>query len=301
MAELWLISLTAGCWEEIKYEPTPPSVRSETASSDVLPINTAEIATIPPAAPPAITTASEPLSPPTSELEPQSSPVTSSPDGGPIAETSTSPVDESNVEPPGLFGDPAPVVPAVPEGSAGIPAAAEAVAATPAERLLVWQAASQWSLAAAMRAKSLPAQRYEPIEAEAAAAAAKLSLELPAIPAPAAGESPEAPIIAALSGELAARLVAAATERYGPAAGALAALAIRSNLLLLTYSPRRLDLTAEAEQFTAAAEESALPRDAWQPLALLLDSGGEYLAVRTAVFELHRRTDSALVAAAAAK
>ena len=76
-----------------------------------------------------------------------------------------------------------------------------------------------------------------------------------------------------------------------------ALFAIRSNLLLLTYSPRRDDLAAQVAYFTAAAKASGLPPDVWGPLAKLLNDRGEYVAVRTAVFELHRRVESLLAEA----
>jgi hypothetical protein len=90
-------------------------------------------------------------------------------------------------------------------------------------------------------------------------------------------------------------LVEATSERFGAAAGALANVAIRSNLLLLTYSPRRDDAHAQtAAAFVAAAEASALPPATWEPLAKLLSDRGEFVAVRAAVFELHREVEKLL-------
>ena len=145
-----------------------------------------------------------------------------------------------------------------------------------------------------MNAKQLPAERYEPIRNEADAAAAKWGVTLPTPPLPTSGQTPEQAVIEALNGEPAASIIDAASDRYGLAAGALAKLAIRSNLLLLTYSPRRDDADAQAADFTAAAQASELPPDAWEPLAKLLNDRGEYVAVRTAVFDLHRRVEKLL-------
>jgi hypothetical protein len=66
-------------------------------------------------------------------------------------------------------------------------------------------------------------------------------------------------------------------------------------LLLLTYSPRRDDADAQAAaDFVAAAEASALPAETWEPLAKLLSDRGEFVAVRAAVFELHREAEKLL-------
>src|SRR5690606_18991530 len=114
---------------------------------------------------------------------------------------------------------------------------------------------------------------------------------LPALPSHEAGASAgelEATVIASLDGAPARQFIDGVTERYGGGAGSLAELAIRSNLLLLTYSPRRDDIAAQAARFSSSAEGSGLPRDLWGTLADLLDSGGEYVEVRSAVFQLHQ-------------
>lgn len=181
--------------------------------------------------------------------------------------------------------------------SPDITAPVDALAATPAQRQLIWQAAGKWSLAAAMFAKQLPAARLEPMLKEANAAATELDVALPSLPTPADAQTPEQAVVAALSGEPATNLVAATVERFGPEAGALADLAIRTNLLLLTYSPRRADVAAEASQLRSAAEGSGLPSDSWTPLAKLVEEGAEYVAVRTAIFDLHRRIETLLAEA----
>ena len=198
-----------------------------------------------------------------------------------VAEPTTPPLDSSPLE---LSPAPSPVA----------AAPVDAPTATPAQRRLVWQAAGKWSLAAAMFAKQLPAERLEPILKEANNAATELGLSLPPLPTPAAEQTPEQAVVGTLSGESAASFVAATAERFGQEAGALADLAIRTNLLLLTYSPRRDDVAAEGAQLRSTAEGSGLPSDSWTPLLKLLDEQGEYVAVRTAIFDLHRRVEALL-------
>lgn len=260
-----LLAATIGCWEEIKYEPSPQSVRSRREAAEPASQETAgEIA-------------ESAVSPPA-----EATPL-----------TSTLPTSEPPLtEPPLDLTDHAPSKPEP------IPSEAPAAAppeATASQRLLLWQAAGKWSLAAAMSAKQLPAERYEPTLAEAAEAADELGLTLPPLPQTVGDQSPEAAAIDALSGAPTAAFAAAVAERYGHAAASLTELAVRSNLLLLTYSPRRGNVAEQAKQFAAVAEASGLPRDAWAPLAQLLDAGADYVDVRTAIFALHRQAENVLV------
>ncbi len=282
-----------GCWEEIRYEPAPEVVQAtvgeknaaveKTAGDgaaapadetrEILPVKQA------PAAGVGSESVAEPISPP---LE------------TPPLELPAQPTRKAESTAGELFGESS-------TDSAATSRAATTTtvpAATPAQRLLIWQAAGKWSLAAAMNAKQLPAERYEPIRSEADVAAAELGVTLPPLPLPKSDQTPEQAVIEAISGEAAASLVAAASNRFGPAAGALADLGIRSNLLLLTYSPRRDDADAQAAEFAAAAKAAELPTDVWEPLKKLLSVRGKYVAVRTAVFELHRRVESLLAEAA---
>jgi hypothetical protein len=282
------LTSSLGCWEEIMYEPAPEVVQSTVGEKTASPEESAGDG----AAAPAVETSETLLveSAPAAEIssEPVAEPI--SPLETPPLELPAQPTPAAESTAGELFGE------SSTDSAATSPAATTAAvpAATPAQRLLIWQAAGKWSLAAAMNAKQLPAERFEPIRSEADAAAAELGVTLPPLPLPKSDQTPEQAVIEALAGEPAASLVAAASDRFGPAAGALADLAIRSNLLLLTYSPRRDDADAQANEFTAAAKASGLPPDDWEPLAKLLNDRGEYVAVRTAIFEFYRRVESVL-------
>jgi hypothetical protein len=261
-------AVSIGCWEEIKYEPAPAAVQSATAEQGVPPQENTEDSRA--------ETVADSAEPPATEPAPVAEHPTDA-----DAEPTTPPLDSSPLE---LSPAPSPVA----------EAPVDAPAATPAQRRLIWQAAGKWSLAAAMFAKQLPAERLEPTLKEANDAATELGLSLPPLPTPAAEQTPEQATITTLSGEPAASLVAATAERFGKDAGALADLAIRTNLLLLTYSPRRDDVASEAARLRTIAEGSGLPGDAWTPLADLLQEGAEYVAVRSAIFDLHRRVETLL-------
>lgn len=282
-----------GCWEEIRYEPAPEVVQSTVGEKTASPEESAGDGAAAPGVETSETLPAEPAPAAKISSEPVAEPI-SPPLETPPLELPAQPAPEAESTAGELFGE------SSIDSTATSPTATTAAvaAATPAQWLLIWQTAGKWSLAAAMNAKQLPAERYEPIRSEADAAAAKLGVTLPPLPPPTSDQTPEQAVIEALAGEPAASMVAAASDRFGPAAGALADLAIRSNLLLLTYSPRRDDVDAQANEFTAAAKASGLPPDEWEPLAKLLNDRGEYVAVRTAVFELHRRVESLLAESA---
>lgn len=278
-----LLAGSVGCWEEIKYEPAPPIVQIG-AGATVAPEQSAGETSAKPAGVGAPSPAADPLPGAASEVE------TAAETLAPISEPFSPPTGTPPLEPPPLD------LPAKSTGDATAPMATPSEA-TPRQRLLIWQAASKWSLAAAMSARQLPAERYEQIRRDGEAAAAELGIELPPLAAPLPGQSLEQSVVATLGDATIVGVPSAIAERYGAAAAKLAELAIRSNLLLLTYSPRRSDLALQAVEMRAIAEASGLPTDAWTPLLKLLDEGAEYVAVRSAVFELHRRVESLLAEA----
>lgn len=255
-----LAACAVGCWEEIRYEPSAETEASKQPAESSAETHSPDADAIPVA------------EVPTSAVTPTET-----------ASAQTAP--EAPLEPPQL--DP-------PAESAATPDAVVVPTASPAERLLVWQAAGKWSLATAMAAKQLPSDRFEPIRNAADAAAVDLGITLPP---PESSRTHEQAAIDALSGEPMHAFIASLSSKYGAEASSLGELAIRSNLLLLTYSPRRGDATAEASKLQTIAEASGLPSEEWMPLVELLQSGSEYVTVRTAVFELHRHVESTLAEA----
>jgi hypothetical protein len=171
---------------------------------------------------------------------------------------------------------------------------ADVKTATARELLLVWRAASKWSLAAGAYGKGLEAPRYEPLLEEANAAAAELGLELPGLPTTDDDVAREVTVVDSLRTGPGNQLASAVDERFGSQAGALARLAIGSHLLLLVYSPQDPDAASHAVAVREAAGLAGLPTELWEPLAALLESQAEYLDVRGAVFELHRQVEGHL-------
>ena len=328
----WRLALAAtlaasvGCWEEIRYQPsTDPEVTDSTehvatesapepASDEAPPVESA--AAVEPAIPPVDAAqlfggqpASEPAVAPSDAdeaLEPFA-------EENPVGETNADPVpttDETPLPEPVEEEHPAPTEgPDDDDVSTGVePVAAEPTAAEPiewlaptaapvataAERLQAWVAASQWGLAVAMTGKNFDAASVEPVAKQAAAAAAELGLELPALPAGEPGAPLSAAAITALADDAGPALAELVGQRLGPAERAAANLAIRTRLWLLTYSPRRDDLRAVAAAARADAERSGLPAELWSPLVQLVEEGAAFVEVRTAVFELHRAVEAHL-------
>jgi hypothetical protein len=288
-----------GCWEEIHYVPKPGGVQptgetAEQPAEETAPAAVAEsVATEPISIQEPAVVAPVAVDPPVEEAETSPSPeadeLFSSEGPAEIAAASaeTPPVDGSILPTPdGLAADLEQA-----ESGEGEDAGGETprLAATEAERRLVWEAASKWSLAAAIAAKGLEVGRYQPILDEALTAAAKLEVELPPLPTTAQASELEAAVIEGLRGESGVALTNAVAHRFGPAEAAAADLAIRSHLLLLTYSPRSGDALLQAEALRRAAEASGLPAETWTPLVTLVDERAPFVEVRQAVFEQSKR------------
>jgi hypothetical protein len=294
--------LCGGCWEEIRSQPQPDAI--EPASGE-----------------PAIVDERSEVEPPPkkSAVEPVISPPLDRGERAAQEEAVPAPsagnvFDEEHAEDPLSplpTDEETPLEPALPEEgtvatSIETPRAQSPVSAEPApatdpfeqadnspptaeDRRRVWDAASKWSLAAAIYAKGLAPKRYEPILKEAEEAAAAIGLELPALPTGDEGNR-EALVIETLKGQTATKLVRRIGERFTPAEAAAAELAIGTQVLLLTYSPRSDATEAHAEAMRRAAEASGLPAELWQPLLKRLDDRAPFIVVRLAVFDFHRRT-----------
>jgi hypothetical protein len=294
-----------GCWEEIHYTPKPDAAEATGSAEQPPP---AEEPAVPPGDSAATVTeapidaapeGTEPVLPPGGDelFAPQAAPESSEQTADSTDEAAPT-ADADSILPTPLE---TPATPATTAGEDEAVSSAEAAAPTPptpAERRLAWQAMSKWTLAAAIYAKNLSRSPHAPILEEAVAAASELGLELPPLPTTPQPENLEAAVIEGLRGELAVALRNTFAARFGEAEGAAADVAVRSHLLLLTYSPRDADASLQAEGLRRAGEASGLPPELWTPLAALVEERASFLDVRQAVFDLHRRVDAHLAQAA---
>jgi hypothetical protein len=162
------------------------------------------------------------------------------------------------------------------------------------QRLDAWTVASGWSLAVAIHAKGLDAERYASFLADAEQAAEALQVGLPPLPTASGGESLTLAAAQSLRRAAAAELADPLRRLLDDRAGASAQLAIRSHLLLLAYSPQGADFAADARALRDAGRASGLPAELWQPLVGLVDDRADFVAVRRAVFDLHQRVATLL-------
>lgn len=281
------LAIGGGCWQEVHFTPPPETVASaeapgaaegqspaeETSPVDAVVVETAEA---PAPSDPVV------LEEPAVEPPPRDEPVTL-PDPLPTA-------------PPAAIeaGAPAPATPSAEVPPIEVPPAEAAAPTSAPEQLQAWRAASQWALAAALYAKGQTADRYEPVLAEATAAAADIGLELPPLPTGESEAARQAAVVAALRDDAGPALAEMLGKQFGAAEQAAAELAIQSRLWLLTYSPQSDAVIAEAAAARQAAVASGLPAELWAPLVQLVEARGAFIDVRQAAFDLDRRVEAHL-------
>jgi len=292
----WLLAC-AGCWEEIHYVPGPETAGADGETAENSGNTASDVPPSDPVMPPAAVESPDDAagSPTAGDLFSPRTPADPSAESTAPAQDAAAAEDDSILPTPELPPEIAeapmqPIDPLPPEDQSAEPTPTPVEpAATADERHLAWQAASKWSLATAVYAKGFDAARYESMLDEAKAAATEIGVELPPLPAPIEGITLEAAVVEALGGEHAATLVERLGSRFTPAEAALAELAIRSRLLLLTYSPRNTAAAAQAAALRQSAEASGLPAEVWEPLANLLDQRAAFVDVRGAVLKLDDR------------
>ncbi len=288
-----------GCWEEIHYVPRTETANESVAAEQTRPAEVhAPGASEPPPAPTesvigAASKQSDVTAPPNgSELfEPQLPPAVDQ-------EQATAESDSTHAAAESILPTPTPETSSADGAAEGEVPEPAPIPPTPDVRRLAWQAASKWTLAAAIYAKALQRSPHTPILDEALAAASEIGVELPQLPTTASPDDLEAAVIEGLRGELGVALTNEYADALTPAEAAAADLAVRSHLLLLTYSPRESDALLQAEGLRRAGEASGLPEEVWTPLVTLLEQRAPFLDVRQAVFDLHRGADAHLTAAA---
>lgn len=161
-------------------------------------------------------------------------------------------------------------------------------------RLAAWKLSSTWSLAAGLMARGHTGSRFESLLQDAGAAAEQLQIELPELSPRALHNRSPSEIVAFLLEEAGPDLAEQLKSRYGNQHAALAELAIKTNLLLLIYTPRSSRLDPLVETIHTAAENSGLSRDVWREILSLLDRRATYDQVKAAVFALHRAAEMEL-------
>jgi hypothetical protein len=154
------------------------------------------------------------------------------------------------------------------------------------EALAAWRMASRWSLAAAVYAKSQTTDQHDKLFEEAEQAAETVGTTLPEFPTSVENNHEKA-VIDFLLTTGTAKLTAQLTEKNSPQYAALAALAARTNLLLLVYTPKSQQLDPLIAEIKQAAEDSGLPSELWANLVSMLDQRASFTDVKREVLALH--------------
>lgn len=158
-----------------------------------------------------------------------------------------------------------------------------------ASRHAAWILGSRLSLAALANDRKLAVKNVPAWFADAQAAAKKLDISVPNLPAPAAAEasagaSKQVMDYLLVNGQ---RIGHDLTKHDGPVESSLFEMALKSNLLLVMYKPG----TPEVDSVSAALQEAAvrakLPEDLWQPLVQAINTQAPPKEVQADIKKLH--------------
>jgi hypothetical protein len=314
---LWIapIFVLAGCWQKIEYTGKPvaaakAAVSSTLATNPVTEAKPAEVSTpttlqsAPPSAgvasvPPAPDFQPPPATPvPTAPTLAKSKPAeydryaipTQTEDtaaSSRFAANDTRPPAPPEQQSPQRHTDATPV-------SATVDVAPSAVSSK--VRRAVWTLGSRLSLAALAHDRHMAANSIPTWLDEAHSACKVLGTTLPELPEPAAaGDTALASrqVIEYLltQGQRIGRELA---KRYGPEQAALFEVALKSNILLLLYSPGSDATNSISAALSHAAPQAKLPEILWSPLADRINKKASLEEVRAAVRQMHTDVDAYL-------
>lgn len=158
-------------------------------------------------------------------------------------------------------------------------------------RFEAWQMASRWSMAAALQAKD---SGYGARLELAAQGARELGVVLPELPIFEEGAKRLPVSLSFLLEEAGPLLVEKLQEKQGTEQAALAELAMKSNVLLLVYTPKSTRVQPLITAIRMAAETSGLPEPVWRELIDLLEARAEFNQVKAAVYQLHQQVAAIL-------
>lgn len=155
-------------------------------------------------------------------------------------------------------------------------------------RRAAWNLSSEWSMAAALLAKGRDRDSFGERIDRAADEAEFLGISLPALPS---SDEPTDRVERALQfllDDAGPEIAGSLKQQYGTDHAALAELATKTHVLLLSYSPKSTSLEPVIDSIRQAAENSDLPDNVWRGLIDLLTERADFKAVKSAIFQLHR-------------
>jgi hypothetical protein len=310
------IFLLAGCWEKIEYSGSAVAKKSPTSATTEISSNAPASNDAPSATPvasiPEPTTGSEAAS--TSEPPPASTtaPISSAaPAALPTSDDDRYAMPAKATE-PSTFTPP-PQAESTRENTTSLPTTRHTdvapVSATiemkpqlhlPQSRRAAWRLGSRLSRAALAHDQGMAANNVPGWLDEARSAAKLLETSFTDLPQPAAANDP-APaspqVIDYLIGQ-GQTIGRDLSQRHGQEHAALVEIALKSNLLLLLYSPGSNDSNSIAAAISRAAPLAKLPVELCKPVVDHVTKGSSLNDVRTAVKQMHADIDRYLATAA---
>ena len=314
---LWIapIFVLAGCWQKIEYTGKPVAANKTPASTTVVTDNATEakpadvsVPTTPQTSPPPADVASVPPAPefqppaatPIPTAPPATKPKPADDDRYAIAaktedSASTSRFAANDTRPPVVPEQQSPTrhTDATPV-SATIDVATPTV--SPKVRRAVWILGSRLSLAALAHDRHMAANSIPTWLDEAHSACKVLGTTVPELPEPAAASDTSLVSRQVIDYLLAQgqRIGRELAKRYGPEQAALFEVALKSNILLLLYSPGSDATNSISAAISRAAPQAKLPDVLWTPLVDRMNKKASLDEVRASVKQMHADVDGYL-------
>ena len=201
--------------------------------------------------------------------------------------------DEDELPPLGELGDVGPMPDEANAGGQPVDLFRSDAAAVKDSRLRAWQLGSQLSLAALANDRGVATENVHTWLENARANAGVLQTKIGPLPESGAAGGPlntsrQALHYLFVQGQQIGREL---SERHGADHAALVEVAIKSNLLLVLYSPGSPATDAIVGAVAQAAPRAALPARLWEPLHVLVASKADPADVRKAVQNFHAEVE----------
>jgi hypothetical protein len=159
-------------------------------------------------------------------------------------------------------------------------------------RLAAWQLGSKLSLAALANDRDIAPKTVESALADSKELADRLETTVAELPERGlSGSDPASRQVLNYVIEQGHQIGRDLTEKYGPEAAALFEVAMKSNLLLVLYTPGSSSSDAIVAAISAAAPRAQLPAGLWQPLINMVTSQADGAEVRKAVRSFHAEVE----------
>jgi len=152
-----------------------------------------------------------------------------------------------------------------------------------------WQMSSNWSMAAALHAKGRSSASFGQRLKSATDGAKLLGVTLPDLPTHDESADQISENLTFLLETAGPRLASELSKQHGADHAALAELATKTHVLLLSYTPSSTRLEPVINSIRQAAQQSGLPESVWRELVDLLTARAEFKQVKAAIFQLHQR------------